>query len=135
LPTQVNITPSSFLEKCCIHWKTRNYGRKIEHIALMLSVAVFMNKKVYEEELKSAYDHLTKLMDNESDANNVMDYVKMRLGSYQHNNEAWMKDRQEAFNLIMQDEDLYGYMIDIFNSDDCFDENEEIFEKALKRLL
>jgi hypothetical protein len=101
----------------------------------MLSVAIFMNKKVYEEELKSAHDHLLKLMDNEDDAHNVMDYVKMRLGNYLDNNEAWMKDRQDAFNLIMHDEDLYGYMIDIFNSDDCFDENEEIFEKALKRLL
>lgn len=135
MPTQVDIAPHSFFEKCCIHWKTRNYGRKIEHIALMLSVAIFMNKKVYEEELKSAHEHLVKLMDNEDDINNVMAYVKMQLAAYQENNEAWMKNRQEAFNLIMQDEDLYGFMIDIFNSDDSFDESEELFEKALKRLL
>lgn len=107
----------------------------MEHIALMLSVAIFMNKKIYEEELKSAHDHLMKLMENEDDVSNVMNYVKMQLGTYQENNEAWIKSRQEAFNLIVQDEDLYGYMTDIFHSDDSFDENEKIFEEALKRLL
>ena len=133
--TQVNIAPRTFLEKCYIHWKTRNYGRKMEHIALMLSVAIFMNKKIYEEELKSAHDHLMKLMENEDDVKNVMNYVKMQLGTYQDNNEAWIKSRQEAFNLIIHDEDLYGYMTDIFHSDDSFDENEKIFEEALKRIL
>lgn len=59
----------------------------------------------------------------------------MKLGSYQEDNEAWMQDRQEAFNLIIKNEDLYSCMSDIFNSDESFDESEELFEEALKRLL
>ena len=135
MPTETIIDSTSFLEKCFIHWKTRNYGRKIEAISLLLSVAIYMNKKVYEEELKSASVYLLNLMDNKVDVENVMEYVKMKLGSYQENNQAWLKDRQEAFNLIIKNEELYSCMSDIFNSDDSFDENEELFEKALKRLL
>ena len=135
LPTETSIDPTSFLGKCYIHWKTRNYGRKIEAISLLLSVAIFMNKKVYEEELDSATKYLDKIMDNDADVENVMEYVKMKLNSYQEDNQAWLEDRQEAFHLIIKNEDLYACMSDIFNSDDSFDENEELFEEALKRLL
>jgi len=136
LPTLTHIETTSFLGKCYIHWKTRNYGRKVEHIALLLAVAIYMNKNIYEEELESAQDYLFKLMHEEQDdVVNVMDYVKMKINSYQEDNTAWMKDRQEAFHLVVKDEELYACMIDIFKSDESFDENEKLFEAALKRLL
>ena len=135
MPTETSIDTTSFLGKCYIHWKTRNYGRKIEAISLLLSVAIYMNKKVYEEELDSAKKYLASLMDNDADVDNVMDYVKMKLSSYQEDNQAWLEDRQEAFNLIIKNEDLYACMSEIFNSDDSFDESEKLFEEALKRLL
>lgn len=135
LATEIDIPSTSFLAKCCIYWKTRNYGRKIEAISLLLSVAIYMNKKVYDEELKSASEYLLALMDDADDVENVMEYVKMKLGGYQEDNDKWLEDRQEAFNLIVKNEDLYGCMIDIFNSDDSFDESEELFEEALKRIL
>jgi len=135
LPTETTIDSTSFLGKCFIHWKTRNYGRKIEAVSLLLAVAIYMNKKVYEEELNSASKYLLSIMDDSDDVDNVMQYVKMKLGSYQEDNQAWLEDRQEAFNLIIKNEDLYGCMTDIFNSDDSFDESEELFEEALKRLL
>lgn len=135
MPTETKIDTTSFLGKCYIHWKTRDYGKKIEHISLMLSVAIYMNKRIYEEELESAASYLGTLLDEEDDIDNVMEYVKMKLGSYQEDNETWMQDRQEAFNLIIKNEDLYSCMSDIFNSDESFDESEELFEEALKRLL
>ncbi|MDF1880847.1 hypothetical protein JHD50_05925 [Sulfurimonas sp. MAG313] len=135
MPTETLIEHTSFLGKCYIHWKTRNYGRKIEAISLLLAVAIFMNKKVYEVELRSASNYLLELMEDSEDVDNVMEYVKMKLSNYQENNQAWLEDRQEAFNLIIKNEDLYGCMSDIFNSDDSFDESEELFEEALKRLL
>jgi len=135
LPTETTIDQTSFLGKCYVHWKTRNYGRKIEAVSLLLSVAIYMNKKIYEEELRSASRYLSKLMDNPEDVDNVIQYVKMKLGSYQEDNSAWLEDRQEAFTLIIKNEDLYSCMSDIFNSDDSFDESEELFEEALKRLL
>lgn len=135
MPTETKIDTTSFLGKCYIYWKTRDYGKKIEHISLMLSVAIYMNKKIYEEELKSATTYLSTLLDNEDDIDNVMEYIKMKLGTYQEDNEAWMQDRQEAFNLIIKNEELYACMSDIFNSDKSFDESEELFHEALKRLL
>jgi len=102
LPTETSISHTSFLEKCYIHWKTRNYGRKIEAISLLLSVAIYMNKKIYKEELRSANAYLLELMDDTEDVDNVMQYVKMKLGSYQEDNQAWLVDRQEAFNLIIK---------------------------------
>jgi len=135
LPTETTIDSTSFLGKCYIHWKTRNYGRKIEAVSLLLAVAIYMNKKIYEEELRSASNYLLDLMENTEDVDNVMQYVKMKLSSYQEDNQTWLEDRQEAFNLIIKNNDLYGCMSDIFNSDNSFDENEEIFEEALKRLL
>ncbi|PHR54791.1 MAG: hypothetical protein COA44_12225 [Arcobacter sp.] len=135
MPTETTIDHTSFLGKCYIHWKTRNYGQKIEAVSLLLAVAIYMNKKIYEEELRSASRYLLKLMDNTEDVDNVMQYVKMKLNSYQEDNEAWLKDRQEAFHLIIKNNELYGCMSDIFNSDDSFDESEELFEEALKRLL
>lgn len=136
MPTLTNIDSTSFLGKCYIHWKTRNYGRKVEHIALLLAVAIYMNKNIYEEELESAQAFLLKLMHEEKDdVENVMEYVKMKIGAYQEDNSAWMQDRQEAFHLVVKDEELYSCMIDIFQSDESFDESEELFEAALKRLL
>ncbi len=135
MATETKIHATSFLEKCYIHWKTRNYGRKIEAISLLLAVAIFMNKKIYEEELHSASQYLFELFDNNEDVDNVMEYVKMKLGSYQDDNNAWLEDRQDAFNLIIKNEELYACMSDIFNSDNSFDETEELFEEALKRLL
>lgn len=135
LPTETTIETTSFLGKCYIHWKTKSYGRRIEQISLLLSVAIYMNKKIYKEELESSAKYLMTILEDEKDVQNVMEYVKMKLGSYQEDNALWMHDRQEAFNLIIKNEELYSCMTDIFNSDDSFDENEELFEAALKRLL
>jgi len=135
VPTEATIENTSFLGKCYIHWKTKHYGQKIEHIALMLAVAIYMNKKIYQEELDSAVAYLSTIMESKDDIDNVMEYVKMKLASYQEDNEAWMEDRQAAFNLIIKNEELYGCVSEIFNSDHSFDESEALFEEALKRLL
>lgn len=135
MPTETRVDPASFLKKCLVYWKTRDYGRKIEHVALLLSVAIYTNRKIYEEELASAHDQLMILLQNEDDVNNVIDYIKMKLGAYQSDNKRWIQDRQEAFDLITKNENLYGYLIDIFHADKKFDAPEELFEKALKRLL
>ena len=135
MPTETTIDQTSFLGKCYIHWKTRNYGRKIEAVALLLAVAIYMNKKIYEEELRSASRYLLEKMDDTEDVDNVKKKKKMKLNSYQEDNQAWLDDRQEAFHLIIKNNELYGCMSDIFNSDNSFDESEEIFEAALKRLL
>ena len=100
MPTETTINHTSFLGKCYIHWKTRNYGRRIESISLLLAVAIYMNKKIYEEELRSASRYLLTLMSDTEDVDNVMQYVKMKLSSYQENNQTWLEDRQEAFILI-----------------------------------
>lgn len=135
MPTETKIDPTSFLKKCYIYWKTRDYGRKIEHIALLLSVAVYMNTKIYEEELQIAQEQLMLLLKDEDDVNNVLEYIKMKLGAYQSDKKIWELDKQAAFDLIAKNEDLYGYLIDIFHADKTFDPPEELFEKALKRLL
>ena len=135
MAVEIEVNSTSFLGKCIVYWNTKNYGRKIEHIALMLSVAIYMNKKIYEEELESATNHLRTFFNDEDDVENIMDYVKMKLGEYQEDEQSWLEDRQDAFNLIIKDNELYGCMTDIFNSDDSFDESEEIFEEALKRIL
>lgn len=136
MPTITSIETTSFLGKCYIHWKTRNYGNKVEHIALLLAVAIYMNKNIYEEEIESAQEYLLKLMhEDQDDVENVIEYIKMKLGMYQDDNSAWMKDRQEAFHLIVKNEELYACMIDVFKSDESFDESEKLFEAALKRLL
>ena len=135
MPTEATIEPLSFLEKCSIHWKTKNYGLRIKHIALMLSVAIYMNKNIYEEELRSARKYLHTIFKDEVDVDNIMQYVLMRLKDYQNDESLWLKDRQKAFNLIIKDEELYACMGDIFNADESFDESEQIFEEALKRLL
>lgn len=135
MPTKITINPTSFFGKCHIYWKTNSYGLKIEHISLLLAVAIYVNKNVYEEELQCAREYLLSLMKDESDAENIIKYIKMKLGSYQESNENWMKDRQEAFNLIVKHSDYYGFMSDIFKADGNFDESEQQFEDTLKRLL
>jgi len=135
LPTLTTVVTPSFLEKCLIYWHTKDYGKKMEHIALLLSVAIYMNSNIYEEELKSAEKHLFSLLKDKDDVKNVMEYIKMTLASFQDDNEIWLKSRQEAFDLVVKDEDLYRFMIDVFHSDDSFSENEQLFEATLKRLI
>ncbi len=135
MPTEIALNGVSFLEKCYIHWKTKTYGQKIEHVALILAVAIYMNKKIYQEELNSASACLSSIVGAEEDIDNIMEYIKMKLNSYQDDNEIWLADRQEAFNLIKEDENLYACMSDVFNSDGNMDESEKLFEETLKRLL
>jgi len=135
MPTEKTLEPLSFLEKCYVYWKTKNYGLKIEHIALLLSVAIFMNHKIYEEELESARKYLLSLLKDEGDVENVMEFIQMKLLTYQKDRQAWLEEKEKAFNLIVNDEELYGFMIDVFHSDESFSEDEQLFEATLKRLL
>ena len=135
MPTKVNLETKSFFQKLFIYWNTKDYGHKLENIALILSVAIYMNNDIFQEELETAHEHIFALLNDANDAENIMEYIKLQVQGYQTDQQKWVQDRQKAHKLIVNDQDLYLYMIDVFKSDENFSDREETFEDFIKRSL
>lgn len=131
---KIKLKDRNFLEKLIIHWHTRNYGRKLNNIALLLAVAIFTNKAVYSEELDSAKSILNDMLLDEKSVNNIMEFILLKLKNYEKDNTAWLEDKLKVKQMILKDEELFSYLDTIFESDH-YDSCERIFLNSLKESL
>lgn len=132
---ETTITPKSLWEKLLIFWHTKNHSSEIYDIALILAVAIFTNKKIYEEELSEARHLLMERLHHADDVDTVMEYIEMKLAEYCESLDAWHHDQQKVRELISRDEDLYSYLLSIFEADENIDKEESGFETSLKKML
>jgi hypothetical protein len=132
---ETTIAPKSSWQKLLIYWRTKNLSTEVYDIALILAVAIFTNKKIYEEELEEAKMQLQKRLRDAGAVDEVMQYIEMKLACYAHSIETWHKDQQRVRELIEKDEELYGYLLSIFEADALIDDEESGFETSLKKAL
>jgi hypothetical protein len=132
---ETTIAPKTLWKKILIYWHTKNHSRKIYDIALILAVAIFTNRKIYLEELEEARHLLLEHLRNADDVDNVMEYVEMKLASYVEARDAWHEDQKTVRVLIEKDEELYAYLLSIFEADEMIDAAESLFEESLKKAL
>jgi hypothetical protein len=132
---EASITPKKLWERLLIYWHTKNHSAEVYDIALILSVAIFTNQKIYEEELMEARLLLQELLHEHSSINQVMEYIEMKLSGYVANMDSWYEDQQKVREMILKDQELYTYLLNIFEADEHFDDEESSFEESLKKAL
>lgn len=131
---ETTVRPRTFLEKLLILWQTKNHSKRTYDIALILAVAIYMNKHIFKEEINSASEILDALLVN-GGSEEVMEYIRMKLCDYQNESPTWQKDVASVMNMILEDEELFSYVDDIFHSDNKLDPEERSFIAALKHAL
>jgi hypothetical protein len=129
------ITPKRLWERLLIYWHTKNHSAEVYDIALILSVAIFTNQKIYEEELMEARLLLQERLKDPSSVDEVMGYIEMKLSNYIKSMDAWHKDQKKVREMLEKDQDLYAYLLNIFEADDSIDDEESGFENSLKKAL
>jgi len=127
---EITIAPKTRWEKLMIFWRMKNFSAACYDIALILAVAIFTNRKIYEEELAEARSLLREKVDEEG-VEDLMAYIEMKLENYVASVDVWHEDQQRVRTMIERDEELYAYFLDIFEADACFDAHESDFEASL----
>lgn len=132
---ETTIAPKNVWEKLLIFWRTKNHSSRIYDIALILAVAIYTNKRVYEEELREARRQLSGCVESQEEVENIMEYIEMKLDAYHSDAELWHRDQRKVRDLVGKDEELYAYLLSIFEADDSIDDEESGFESSLKKML
>ncbi len=135
MPTETTITPKKILEKLLIYWHTKNYSQRTYDIALIIAVAIYTNDKIYEKELHEAKRLLYEYLNHEASAEEIMDYIELKLSLYIQDREQWYKDLRTCRDLIKAHEELYAYFLEIFEADQNIDDEEMEFEASLRKML
>lgn len=132
---KTTVAPKNTWQKLLIYWHTKNHHTTIYDLAKILAVGIYTNRVIYREELEEARTLLReKLRDSES-VEEVMGYIEMKLACYTENRDTWHTDQKTVRKMIEKDEELYGYMLSIFEADHSIDEEEVRFEASLKKAL
>lgn len=135
MPTETYIAPKKILEKLLIYWRTKNYARQTYDIALIIAVAIYTNKNIYEEEMEAAKQMLYEHLNHDDSVEKIMDYIELKLLHYLQDDELWYEDLRTCRALIKKDEELYLYFLNIFEADEKIDDEEIAFESSLKKML
>lgn len=135
MATEANIEPKNTWQKLLIYWRTKNFSKQVYDIALILAVAIYTNRKIYEEELEQARLTLEELLKDEDSAKEIMHYIEMKVVQYAEDEQLWHYDQRKIRDLITQNEELYAFLLTIFEADNNLDEEEMLFEASLKTAL
>lgn len=132
---ETTLTPKKSWQKLLIYWHTKNHSTKVYDIARILAVSIFTNKTIYEEELEQAQRLLFETLQDEDSVKEVMAYIEMKLADYASDIQRWHDDQKVVRTLIQNDEELYSYMLEIFEADAMIDLEEAGFEDSLKKSM
>ncbi len=132
---ETTIAPKKTWQKLLIYWHTKNHSTKAYDIATILAVAIFTNKKIYEEELSEARKLLHQQTNDPVAVDELMEFIEMRLSEYQETVDAWHEDQQKVRMLIEANQELYAHLRTIFEADESIDSEESDFEASLKKTL
>jgi hypothetical protein len=131
---ETTLRPRNVLEKLLILWQTKNHSKHTYEIAMIMAVAIYMNRHIFQEEINCASDILKTFLVN-GGSDEVMDFIRMKLCDYQKDGNSWQEDMEAAKALILEDEELFGYADEIFHADDRLDPEERMFITSLKDAL
>ncbi|MDX1295106.1 MAG: hypothetical protein R3302_02495 [Sulfurimonadaceae bacterium] len=78
---------------------------------------------------------LQERLQDPSSVDEVMGYIEMKLSGYINDMDAWHNDQKKVREMLEKDQDLYAYLLNIFEADDSIDDEESGFENSLKKAL
>ena len=122
----------SRLKRFMIKWETRSLGADIDRLIAILPCVIYADKAKIDILLSRTQDALKKyLKQNAYALPRILDRVVMRLLKYKDEEKYYLQDRSKVFDIVLQNIQLYGVVIDIFD-DPMFEHLLEAFDERIK---
>lgn len=114
----------SIFERVLIAWRSREFSHKSLNLIKILAVSIYYDKLIYKEELDRSLEILKKHIKQEEIVELFMDKIKLKLNSYIKDYRNYLADRDLVFKIVANDIELYGIMVEVFESDGDVNELE-----------
>lgn len=105
-----------FIDRFLIKWETRSLGANVNRLIAILPCVIYMDKARLDELLERAKTALQKYLNNPYAVPKVLSRISLRISEYQKYEELYLQDRAKIFDILLQNIQLYGVIMDIFNS-------------------
>ena len=120
------------LKRFVIKWETRSLGADIDRLIAILPCVIYADKAKVDILLSRTHDVLKKyLKQNTYALPRILDRIAMRLLKYKDEEKYYLQDRTKIFEIVLQNIQLYGVVIDIFD-DPMFKHLLEAFGERIK---
>ncbi|WP_104629427.1 hypothetical protein [Helicobacter bizzozeronii] len=118
------------LKKWIIKWQTRSLGKHLHVHILILSVLVFSDRCDLDKQLEKVKCHLDKAL-NPRLASMVFERILVNIADYDADEHLYIKDRMRVFELLVQNIQLYGIVLDIWE-EDIYQDQRDILKVAVQ---
>lgn len=105
-----------FIDRFFIKWETRSLGANINRLIAILPCVIYMDKARIDELLERANNALQKYLNNTYIVPKLLSRISLRISQYQEDENLYLQDRGRLFDILLQNIQLYGVIIDIFHS-------------------
>ncbi|WP_104749929.1 hypothetical protein [Helicobacter cynogastricus] len=111
-----NTLKMSRVRKWLIRWQTRLLSKKLNAQILILGVLVFSNNFDLEAQLEELKNYVYKTMPPRL-APKIFERIVINVVDYRTNEALYLKDRTRVFELLVQNIQLYRFVLDIWEGD------------------
>ena len=121
----------SFLERLWLKLEAHSADKNTENIVMILPVLLFMLKK----ELETRLDTLPQILEHYLKPHliqRVFSHIVIKLQKYTQDEELFMQERQEAFECLSQNIQLYTLVIDMFDNQED-NHNFELIKQVVRK--
>jgi hypothetical protein len=129
--TKVNFK-KSFLKRLLIEFEFKNMKQKFQDITKILSVAIFLDRVIYPKELEVSKKMLQECTGDEELTELLFNKLELNLNSYLEDENKFLIDRSDVIKTIVDDIQIYSFIVNIFESDEIFSDLERDFELLIK---
>lgn len=122
----------NFFKKLIIDFKFHHISSKLQELVKILSVSIFLDREIHQAELKTARELLENFTEDRELIEIMFEKIELNLDRYIEDEWEFIKDKEEIVKAVIEDIQLYQFVIQIFESDEHFSEFEKDFEILLK---
>ncbi|TSA86660.1 hypothetical protein [Helicobacter mehlei] len=125
-----NIKSIPKLKKWIIKWQTRSLGKHLHVHILILSVLVFSDRCDLDKQLDKIKVYLDRAL-NPRLASMVFERILVNIADYNADEHLYLKDRMRVFELLVQNIQLYGIVLDIWD-EEIYQDHRDILKVAVQ---
>lgn len=128
----IDIFHKNVIQKLILLWETRGLTEETERLITVISVAIYYDRVVYEEEIEKSKEILFERIKNRHKRELIYERIRVKLDEYITDEELFKEDVQKAVRYIVDDIQLYSIAKDIFEADGSNALEEQELEKRIK---
>lgn len=122
----------SRIKRFIIKWETRSLGADIDRLIAILPCVIYADKARIDILLARTQEGLKKyLKQNTYMLSRILDRIIIRLLKYKNDEKYYIQDRSKAFDIVLQNIQLYSVVIDILD-DPMFAHLLQAFDERIK---